>query len=75
MNKTCCNLNANDISEHFDQYDYGWDFYLHCRCHVCDLKRQEQGVDRCVDKSCDGCKNKSAGKKIRSWAKDMMKGK
>jgi hypothetical protein len=72
----CTNRNLGPGSyKMFEEYDFAWEYYLHCSCHICDLKRQEEGVSRCIDKSCDGCKNKAAGKKVRCWIEDTMKGK
>lgn len=49
-------------------YEAGYESELHCSCHVCDHYRQENGLKRCVDRSCEGCKNLKSGNKIRNWS-------
>lgn len=45
----------------------GWLDYQHCDCDVCELLREENNINFCKDKSCQGCKNLASGKKIFNW--------
>ncbi len=50
-----------------ERQEHGWLDYLHCSCHVCELSREESGLKKCVDKSCEGCQNIASGKKLFNW--------
>ncbi len=58
----------------FEHYEANYEEYRHCHCDVCTLQREENGVTRCVDKSCEGCQNLASGKKVRDYIQDMLKG-
>lgn len=66
--------NTFQIEDLFNQYDYAWEPYLHCPCHICELKRKEENVTKCIDKTCQGCKNIASGKKVKKWNDDILKG-
>jgi hypothetical protein len=72
--EACCVQRSTRYPRLMEEYDAGWEYYRHCPCHVCELRREENGVTRCVDKSCEGCKNLKEGKKIRNWMEDICKG-
>jgi hypothetical protein len=50
-----------------ERQECGWLEYQHCSCHVCELLREENGLKKCVDKSCEGCQNIASGKKVFNW--------
>jgi hypothetical protein len=56
----------------FEDYEFGSERCQHCTCPVCELQRQEQGLELCVRQSCDGCQNRKANRRIRNWVKDVM---
>jgi hypothetical protein len=69
----CC-VNRNiGIARYVEEYEAGWDWFKHCFCHVCELSRKENSEERCVDKSCEGCKNLAEGKKVRDYGKDILR--
>jgi len=75
--EACCTNRSIGYGRLWEEYEAGWEYYHHCSCHICELRRQENGVTRCVDKSCEGCKNLKEGKKIRNWIEmieDTMRG-
>ncbi len=71
--EACCTNRNVTYFRIMEEYDAGWEYYRHCSCHVCELRREENGVTKCIDKSCDGCKNLKEGKKIRNWIEDMCR--
>lgn len=61
-----------DWSSMIQEYEAGYLDYQHCDCHICTLRREEEQLLKCVDKSCDGCKNIISGKKIRNYNDVIM---
>ena len=72
--EACCANRNGGWGRLFDEYEAGFVWMHHCSCHVCELRREEEGIAKCVNKSCDGCKNLASGKKIRCYHKDILKG-
>lgn len=63
-----CRWNRNtSYSKIIERQEAGWQLYQHCDCDACELWREEMGVKRCVDKSCEGCQNLASGKKLFNW--------
>lgn len=72
--EACCVNRGGRRTKYFEEYDAGYDWWRHCSCHICQLRREEENIEQCIDNSCDGCKNMASGKKMRSWIDDTMKG-
>ena len=68
----CCCRNIG-FGRRITEYEAGWEYYVHCSCHICELRREEDQKDKCVDKCCEGCQNLASGKKVRDWFKDLCK--
>lgn len=69
----CRKFFCRNFQEVFDEYDAGFIEEQHCGCPECELKRVDMDLPRCIDKSCEGCKNLASGKKIRNIHGELLK--